>query len=132
MEIDTSRLKIEDYLCLLASFLLLASIFLPWYSFNIGSVSGWDGTKITIIPMIVAILAALIVIAVALGIDFAEEYGVCLLVIGLTSFIAVIVKMYIRRTGLTITYGIVLATVASLVILGTGVAKLVRTNILRV
>ncbi|MBU4301348.1 MAG: hypothetical protein KKE56_01135 [Actinobacteria bacterium] len=130
MEIDTSRLGFEDVICLTGSLLLLGSVFLAWYSIGVGMISGWDTTRLSLVPMVAAFIGILVVVATGLGIDFAEEYGVVLAVVGIAALAVIIVRIYVRQTGLTPAYGIYLSMVGAVALLVAGVTKLIRTYVL--
>ena len=130
MEIDTNRLGFEDVVCLTGSLLLLGGVFLPWYSISAGSVSGWDATKLSLIPMTAAFIGILVVVATGLGLDFAEEYGFVLTAVGTTALTVIIVRIFVRQLGLIPTYGIYLSALGAITLLLAGVTKLTRTYIL--
>ncbi|PKQ28436.1 MAG: hypothetical protein CVT63_02750 [Candidatus Anoxymicrobium japonicum] len=130
MEIDTSRLRKEDYACLVAGYALLISIFLPWYRQGIFRLSGWDVTKLAIILMIASFVCILIVIATAIGIDFAEEYGFALVALGAASLVSVVARVFVRQSGYLFTYGIILALLASIAVVVAGGVKLARMYLL--
>lgn len=131
MEIDSSRIGFEDVICLVGSLLLLGSVFMAWYSVGAaGMVSGWDATRLSLVPMVASFLGVLVVVATGLGIDYSEEYGVLLLVAGAGTLTVIIVKFYVRQVGLTPAYGIYLSMLGAVSLIVAGVVKLYRTYIL--
>ena len=130
MEIDTNRLGLEDVICLVGSLLLLGSVFMAWYSTGVGMVSGWDATKLSLVPMVAAFIGILVVVATGMGIDFAEEYGVLLFVVGAGTLTVIIVRFYVKQTGLTPAYGIYLSMLGAASMIVAGVVKLYRTYVL--
>ncbi len=130
VRIDLSRMKPEDYACFAAGFALLATVFLPWYTLNTYWLSGWDATRLSIVPMTVSIVALLIIVASALGIDFAEEYGFALLALGTGCLAVTLVRVFARPPGTVAQYGLYLAVVFSAIILFSGAAKLFRAYLM--
>lgn len=130
LEVDTSRLKVEDYFLLPGSLVLLASIFLGWYSIGIGDVSGWDATRWSIALMVSALGGVIITVLTSIGVDFAEEYGVVLVITGLGSLAVAIVKIFVKQMGLQPTYGIYFAIAGAACLLVAGIGKLLRTGII--
>ncbi len=130
MEIDTNSLGFEDVICLTGSLLLLGSVFFAWYSTSMGMISGWDATKLSLVPMVAAFIGILVVVATGMGIDFAEEFGVVLAVVGIAALAVIIVRVYVRQTELTPAYGIYLSMVGALALLVAGFTKLIRTYVL--
>jgi peptidoglycan/LPS O-acetylase OafA/YrhL len=130
VRIDTRRLRLEDYICLIGCLILLASIFLPWYSFYLGHVSGWDATRLCIIPMVAALIGILITLITAFGIDLMEEYAFVLTIVGIAALVVVIVRIYVRPAGLSLSYGIILALLGALSLILAGITKLLRTHVI--
>lgn len=126
MEIDTSRIRTEDAVGIVAAYVLLASIFLPWYRVGTGWLSGWDATKLSIVLLSAALIAILVEIATSLGIDFTEEYAVLLFLAGAASLTIVIIRIFVRQAGLQPTYGLLIAVIASASLMVSGIVKLIR------
>lgn len=132
MEIDFRRYGFEDAVCLAGALALLAAVFLPWYSLGVGVVSGWDATRLSLVPFAAAVAAVLVVAATGLGFDFAEEYGVALTVVGSASLAVAIVRVFVRQVGLDPAYGLYVAIAGAAALAVAGVAKLVKTYVIMV
>ncbi|MDD5447918.1 MAG: hypothetical protein PHO53_01950 [Actinomycetota bacterium] len=131
MEIDTTRLKWEDWVALASSLVLLGGSFLPWYSVgDVGQVSGWDATKLSIFLMVSGVVGALVFLGTALGIDFSEEYAIALVTCGVASVAVVVVRIFVRQTGIYPIYGIYISLTAAIAFLASGVGKLKRAGLI--
>lgn len=131
MEIDTTRLKWEDWVALASSLVLLGGSFLPWYSVGtVGEVSGWDATKLAIFLIVSGCVGALVWLGTALGIDFSEEYAIALVVCGVACLAVVILRIFVRQTGIYPIYGIYISLAAAVIFLASGVRKLRRAGLI--
>ncbi len=127
MELDTTRLKFEDWMALVGGLVLIGSVFLSWYTLEGHRVSGWDATKLTWVPLVVGILILVVELALAMGVVFPRSEGFLIAGCGAVAGLVAIVRVFVKHPGLKADYGIYLALAASMMLVFVGLRKLARS-----
>ena len=130
MELDTTRLRVEDWIAFVSSLVLFTSVFFSWYTLAGHRISGWDATSLSWVLLIVGILILVVEMALGLGVVFPRSEGFLIVGGAVVAWLVVMVRVFVKLPGLTGDYGIYIALVASSVLCITGFAKLARSYIL--
>ncbi|MDD5748417.1 MAG: hypothetical protein PHP64_05150 [Actinomycetota bacterium] len=133
------RLQKSDWVSGIAALVLLISVFLEWYhvgggygtfGFKVGA-SGWDATNLSIIVFLISLVAIAIVVLRVVGVDLSAipvPMSVVLLALGGISTLIVLIRIVFRPHGVGVTasisYGIIVAFLASIVVAIGGALRL--------
>jgi hypothetical protein len=128
------RIQPSDWVAGIGGLILFISIFLEWYkvkglggvtgfSLNIG-ISGWDATKLTIFIFLFA-LAAMAVVGLRIAdVDLSAipvPMGIIVMGLGGVSLLIIVIRVFIKQSGLGVSYGIFVSLIAAAAVLVGGV-----------
>lgn len=126
------RVMPSDWVTGIGALILFISIFLSWYSYEGIGGSGWDATKLTIIPLLCSLAAIAIVVLRIVDVDMsAIPVPMAFIVIGLggLSTLIVLIRLLIKPSigvgpvkftpGLS--YGIFISLLAAIAVLVGGI-----------
>lgn len=126
------RVQPSDWVAGIGALILLISVFLSWYSVSGIGISGWDGTKWSILVLLCAMGAIAIVVLRVVDVDLgALPFPIAYVMLGLggLSTLIVVLKILLRPGGsllgavyrVGISYGIFVSLIASVAVLVGGI-----------
>ena len=130
------RLRTGEWVAIISSSILVISVFLGWYNCSYDyvdettlkhkniSVSGWDGTKLSLLIIISAFTVIAIVLLVRAGsglIPATLPFQVIVTTLGFGAFVIVVLKLFLHDSDLGLSYGIFISLASSVGVIVGGI-----------
>jgi len=130
------RLRTGDWVAIISSSILVLSVFIGWYKCSYDyvdgttlkhkkiSVSGWDGTKLSLFIIISALTVIAIVLLIRNGswsIPAMVPFQIIVTTLGFVAFVIVLLKLFLHDSDLVLSYGIFISLASSIGVIVGGI-----------